>query len=46
MEKIKHFELLDIGRLNKYRVRVIIKDIDGNIYSGNCNCYGEMDDIE
>ena len=43
MEKMKHFELLDIGRLNKHRIQVIMKDSDGNIYRGIAQHYGEIE---
>jgi len=42
MEKMQDFELLDIGRLNKYRVQVIMKDKDGNLYRGIAQHYGEI----
>ena len=45
MEKMKDFELLDIGRLNKHRVQVIMKDKDGNIYRGLAQHYGDIDEL-
>ena len=45
MEKMKDFELLDIGRLNEYRIQVIMKDKDGNIYRGLAQHYGEIDEL-
>ena len=45
MEKMMDFELLDIERLNKHRVQVIMKDKDGNIYRGLAQHYGEIDEL-
>ena len=45
MEKMKDFELLDIGRLNKYRIYVTLKDKDGNVYRGMAHDYGEIDEL-
>tara|TARA_R100001244_G_C5105238_1_gene119811 strand:- start:388 stop:513 length:126 start_codon:yes stop_codon:yes gene_type:complete len=37
------FELLDIERLNRNRVQVVMKDKDGIIYRGIAMTYGEVE---
>jgi len=38
-------DIIEIGRLNKHRVQVIMKDKDGNIYRGLAQHYGEIDEL-
>jgi hypothetical protein len=36
-------KILDIERLNTYRIQLILKDKDGNIYRGIAQHYGEIE---